>query len=827
MAEKERTPDKNQTEIRPRHFLMLLVAVLLTLAVFSHTAHDFTVIQGGSDEAVHNWIGEVGAYFACTMILLFGLAVYPFVLLLLLCSIRPFFPFGKRHKGRWIYLPLTLFGLTLILAAYPQAYSEAAARLGLGYAEAANANLSGGAIGQVLAAPEYNEIAPGFMRRYMGVVGTVLLASALTLGGLVAIYICDWWGLTLKAIETRKARRAAFNEQGVSTRERRAPLAAGAEDKPGTSFSDKLSSLTDKASEAAAILLKNRDKSDEPEIPATSPTQGEDPDELPFDVNPTPPTPAAKRNRVISEIPNREALKAAQKANAPSLSDYVLPPISMLAKGPDSGGESRETVERSSEILQATLDSFGIDGQVTGYVSGPRVTRYDISLAPGVKVEKVTAIANNIAMELEAKSVRILAPIPGRNAVGVEAPNSIAGSVFLRAMMESDAWKNSKAELPIILGKDVAGKQIILDLAKAPHLLIAGSTGSGKSVCMNTLIMSMLFKFRPDELKLIMVDPKVVELAIYTSLPHLITPVINDSQKVPLALRWAVNEMERRYRILAQVRCRNLATFNSRPPEKEPVIDDEGKVIPSKLPLLVIIIDELADLMMTEAKKDVETSIARIAQKGRAAGIHIVIATQRPDRNIITGVIKANLPTRIAFRVTSLIDSRVILDQKGAESLLGYGDMLFIPPGSAVLERIQGAYSSDDEIEKVVDFIAPQAEQMFEDVVVEGDEDSASGGYDDGDYDDDESSIYDAPDIAPVVKKYLTPDDSDLLRQALEITLLERQVSTSYLQRRLGIGYNKAATLVDELEARGIIGPPPPGGNKRQILVFDEIDDNL
>lgn len=825
MAEKEKTPEKNQTEIRPRHFLMLLGAVLLTLAIFSHSAHDFTVIQGGSDEAVHNWIGEVGAYSSCTMILLFGLAVYPFVLLLLLCAIRPFFPFGKRHNGRWLYLPLVLFGLTLLMAVYPQAYSETAARLGLGYAEAANANLSGGAIGQVLAAPEYNDVAPGFLRRYMGVVGTILLAAALTLGGIVAIYICDWWGLTLKAIEARKARKAALEEQGISSREKGAPMAEKAKDKPGTSISDKFNSITDKASEAAAILLKNRDKFDEPE-PPTPPAKDDDPDELPFDVNPTPHTPMTKKKRVISEIPNKEALKGAQKANAPSLSDYVLPPISMLAKGPDSGGESRETVERSSEILQATLDSFGIDGQVTGFVSGPRVTRYDISLAPGVKVEKVTAISNNIAMELEAKSVRILAPIPGRNAVGVEAPNSIAGSVFLRSMMENDTWKNSKAELPIVLGKDVAGKSIILDLAKAPHLLIAGSTGSGKSVCMNTLIMSMLFKFRPDELKLIMVDPKVVELAIYTSLPHLITPVINDSQKVPMALRWAVNEMERRYRILAQVRCRNLASFNSRPPDKETVLDDDGKVIPTKLPLLVIIIDELADLMMTEAKKDVETSIARIAQKGRAAGIHIVIATQRPDRNIITGVIKANLPTRIAFRVTSLIDSRVILDQKGAESLLGYGDMLFIPPGSAVLERIQGAYSSDDEIEKVVEFIAPQAEQMFEDVIAEEDEESP-GGYDDGGFDDEDASIYDAPDIAPVVKKYLNPDDSDLLRQALEITLLERQVSTSYLQRRLGIGYNKAATLVDQLESRGIIGPPPPGGNKRQILVFDEIDDNL
>ncbi len=815
MAQTEKTVEKNPNEIRPRHFLFLLGAILLVLAIFSHSAHDFNVIQGGTDEAVQNLIGQTGAYISCTMMLLFGLASYPFVIILLLCAIRPLIPVGKRHKGHWLYLPAILLGLSLLLAAYPQGYSDSVEQLGLGRAEAANANLSGGAIGQILVAPEFKDVHPGFLRKYLGMVGAVLLASAMTLGGLACLFLCDW----LSVIKYIMKRRSERNEKARETSPVRGVKEIPAET---PSVREKLGVINSKAAEAAEILRNNRKQAPPPPVeePARTPEPEEDVDELPFDI-PKPKQPVKPKS--LDHIPNKEAVREAQRANAPSMSEYVLPPISMLAQGPDGGGESLEAVERSCEILQATLDSFGIDGKVTGYVSGPRVTRYDISLAPGIKVEKVTSISNNIAMELEAKSVRILAPIPGRNAVGVEAPNSIAGSVFLRGMMESENWKKSKAELPIVLGKDVSGKEIILDLAKAPHLLIAGSTGSGKSVCMNTLIMSMLFKFRPDELKVIMVDPKVVELAVYTSLPHLITPVINDSQKVPLALRWAVNEMENRYRMLAKVRSRNLSTFNSRPPDKEPVLDDDGKVIPPKLPLLVIIIDELADLMMTEAKKDVETSIARIAQKGRAAGIHIVIATQRPDRNIITGVIKANLPTRIAFRVTSNIDSRVILDQGGAESLLGYGDMLFIPPGSAVLERIQGAYSSDDEIEKVVDFISPQAPQMFEDVVSEEPEEQPEDIYEyDDDYD--EASIYDAPDINPIVKKYLLPDDTDLLRQALEITLLDRKVSTSYLQRRLGIGYNKAASLVDQLEERGIIGPPPPGGNKRDILVFDEID---
>ena len=358
-----------------------------------------------------------------------------------------------------------------------------------------------------------------------------------------------------------------------------------------------------------------------------------------------------------------------------------------------------------------------------------------------------------------------------------------------------------------------------LDLAKAPHLLIAGATGSGKSVCMNSLIMSLLFKFSPDDIRLIMVDPKVVEMEMYSTLPHLITPVVNDPHKVPTALRWAVNEMENRYRILAKAKVKNLAGYNSRHIGPEPVLDKDGKPIPEKMPILLVIIDELADIMMTDSKAEVETSIARIAQKGRAAGVHIVIATQRPSTNIITGVIKANLPTRIAFRVGSIVDSRVILDQKGAETLLGRGDMLLVPPGSAVLERIQGAWVDDSDIAKIVDFVSGQAEQEFNNKIL------SEETQDEEENDDTaEASIYDVPDVAPIIKKYLLPGDDQLLAQALEVVLMEQKVSTSYLQRRLKIGYNRAAELIEILEERNIVGPPGPGGSKREILVFDEID---
>jgi len=425
-------------------------------------------------------------------------------------------------------------------------------------------------------------------------------------------------------------------------------------------------------------------------------------------------------------------------------------------------------------------------------------------------------------MALSATSIRVLAPIPGRPVVGVEVSNTRPEAVFMRSVMESDEWKLGKAEIPLALGKNVSGKPVILDLAKAPHMLVAGATGTGKSVCSNSLIMSMLFRFRPDELRLIMVDPKIVEFDAYKKLPHLLTPIINDSSKVPIALRWAANEMDRRYHVLAKVGVKKLSEFNSRPIPAEPEFDNDGKVIPAKMPLLVIILDELADLMMTEAKKDVETNITRIAQKGRAAGIHIIVATQRPSTNIITGVIKANLPTRLCFQVRSLVDSRVVLDTPGAEKLLGMGDMLVMTSSSMEIERVQGAWVKDDDIKKVVQFISDQAPQRFDDNVLVSDECGADGEEIDEEYEAIDND--DRADIAPLIKKYMRPDDDDTFRRALEVVILDRKASTSYLQRRLKIGYNRAAEIVDQMEERGIVGPPSGSGNKRDILVFDGID---
>ena len=784
-----------------RYAMLIMVVVLWLFALFSHDMRDFSIINGGSDELVHNWIGNVGAYSVCTMLYFFGVALYPLSFFYIICLFRPLIKIPVRRKHYLLSLTLFTLGILMLFAISPVTFVEKTAELGIGSADAPYSALSGGVIGQFLAAPPAppeTHIAAGIVRRLLSTTGTLIVALGLTLCGAVAIWLADWQMVLTHLLAAR----------------------------------------SDSKDADAAEVAKSSKKRNKP-VPVAEPESVAEPEVVPvpikptitkFDPEPEPEPEPEERGTVVAPPGSRSKPLAGEtldkvavvRGDTPHINrntdEYVIPPITMLTRGKDESTESTQAVERASQILQNTLSSFNVDGQVTNIISGPRVTRYEISLAAGVKVEKVANIGNNIAMELEAKSIRILAPIPGRNAVGVEAPNAKASSVFLRNVMESPEWKNSSADIPIVLGKNVAGTPVILDLGKAPHLLIAGATGSGKSVCMNTLIMSLLFKFRPDELKLIMVDPKVVEFETYTTLPQLITPVVNDPQKVPLALRWAVNEMENRYKMLAKAKTRNLKAFNSRSIPNEPLIGDDGKPIPDKLPILIVIIDELADVMMTDAKSDVETSIARIAQKGRAAGIHVVIATQRPSTNIITGVIKANLPTRIAFRVGSIVDSRVILDQKGAEALLGSGDMLFMPPGGGVLERIQGAFVEDKDIEKVVDLVSSQCEQQFNNSVITDESEEAAA------ENDDDNSIFNSPDIAPVVKKYLEPGDNELIKKALEIALLERKVSTSYLQRRLKIGYNRAAEIVDIFEERGIVSAPLPGGSKREILVFDEID---
>ena len=498
--------------------------------------------------------------------------------------------------------------------------------------------------------------------------------------------------------------------------------------------------------------------------------------------------------------------------------EYQLPnPMLLDRHGDKLNQEDKDYIQHLTDKLEETLNSFHVGAIVTDITIGPRVTQFEIELDSGVKVEKITKIQHDIAMALEAQSIRIQAPIPGKNAVGIEVPNKKPNTVYLRPLLESKVWINSKATIPILLGRDITGKVAMFDLAKAPHLLIAGSIGSGKNVCLNTLIMSLLFRFSPDDLKLIMVDPKVVELEMYQPLPHLVAPIVNDPVKAALALRWGMNEMDRRYMVLTKVKSKNLAAFNSRPPDPHPVLDDYGNIVPPKLPVLIIIINELSDLMMSDAKDDVEMDICRIAHKGRAVGIHLVVMTSALRKNVITGLIKASIPTKIAFRVSDGMDSRIILDSVGAEKLLGNGDMLFNPPGTVVLERIQGAYISDPEIAKVIDEVSAQRAQSFDDGIFSGDD--VSDGLDDANNDDAADDTENAEIIRAFADKYLQPDDPIILERALEIIINAQTVSTSYLQRKLGIGYNKAAEIIDKLEERHIISAPLPDSPKRTILI--------
>src|SRR3954464_13799837 len=530
-------------------------------------------------------------------------------------------------------------------------------------------------------------------------------------------------------------------------------------------------------------------------------------------------SPASRRRPSLAELrASEEKPKAAPSptnANS-SWEDYILPGIDLLE---EHSLEARTATDPSElqevqKVLIETLGQFGIAVAPGDITKGPTITRYEVYPAKGVRVDKIVSLERDLARATRAERINILAPIPGKDTVGIELANSRKVTVTLRELLQSSDWEESKtkSKLPLALGKDVYGKSIIADLAQMPHLLVAGTTGSGKSVCINALIASMLFRFTPKELRFIMIDPKVVELQHYTALPHLAFPVVTDPRKVLLALRWVIDEMEKRYKVFAQAGVRNVTSFNARPPKKtQKELDLEGApnesaesgpmkvpredelVIPDKIPYIVVIIDELADLMQT-APADVEGAIARITQMARAAGIHIVVATQTPRADVITGVIKANIPSRIAFQVASKIDSRVILDENGADRLLGQGDMLYLPPSTSRLIRAQGVLVTDDEIQRLVEFVAAQAKPSFDTAMHEKLESSAS------------------------LQEDVTEEDEELVEKCLEIIRQEKRASTSLLQRRLRLGYTRAARIVDILEQRGILGPGE-GAKPREILV--------
>lgn len=472
--------------------------------------------------------------------------------------------------------------------------------------------------------------------------------------------------------------------------------------------------------------------------------------------------------------------------------NYVFPPIELLNTLEQSETTSNKEIIRNGEIIEETMDVFGIDSKIIAINKGPVITCYELEPAPGVKLSKIVALNDNLSMALASPEIRIEAPIPGKAAVGIEVPNKIKDPVSVREMIESDEFKGKKTDIPLTLGKDVSGEIIIAEIDKMPHLLIAGATGSGKSVCINSIITSIIYKSSPDDVKLMLIDPKVVELSVYNGIPHLLIPVVTDPKKASLALSWAVGEMEKRYKAFAENSVRDLKSFNIKM-EKQGNIDE-------KMPKIVIVVDELADLMMVCAS-EVEDYIARLAQMARAAGIYLIIATQRPSVDVITGTIKANIPSRIAFAVSSAIDSRTILDMAGAEKLLGKGDMLFYPGYNPKPIRVQGAFISDEEVENVVQFVKMNTHQVTEQELSE-------------------KIIKEIEEK----KNNIANDLDPLFGDALNYVVEDEQASISFLQRKLKIGYSRAARIVDQMEELGVLGPHEGSKPRKIIMSKEEID---
>ncbi len=496
------------------------------------------------------------------------------------------------------------------------------------------------------------------------------------------------------------------------------------------------------------------------------------------------------------------AAPASEPVSQPPARPYQIPSIDFLQNGVSRAEDPAvdQEMKEKAGILVETLKSFGVTVRITGIFRGPSVTRYEIQPAAGIKVSKITGLADDIALSLAAQGVRIEAPIPGKPAIGIEVPNSHKDTVSLREILESDSFRSSRSKLAFAVGRDIAGNAVVGDIARLPHMIIAGATGSGKSVCTNSIIMSILYHATPEEVKLILIDPKIVEFTVYEGIPHLLIPVVTDPKKAAGALNWAVQEMQRRYNLFAENSVRDLGDYNAAAAQPGSGLEP--------MPQIVVIIDELADLMMTTSK-EVEDSICRLAQKARAAGMHLIIATQRPTTDIITGLIKANIPSRIALSVMSQVDSRTILDTGGAEKLLGHGDMLYLPNGKIKPVRVQGCFTSTKEIEKVVDFIKSQTQSEYSDEIMEQVEQSIP------------VTKAEAKELQKAAGEPEPGSDEDVLERAIEVVVEAGQASTSSLQRRLKLGYARAARMMDELEQMGVIGPYE-GAKPRKVLMTKE-----
>ncbi len=749
--------------------LLLAAAVFLALALASYTQTDPSPSTAADPAAVKNWMGAAGAWAADRVLLIFGL---PGVLLLPLLYVSSRKLWRDVENGDapettawWMPTALLLIAMSLIATVLALVFDGPGGTL-----PAQSGGLAGllgaGAIQAVAA--RFGEAAQGWV-----ILGLALASLVVGVGLLTRIFAIDW-----RVLMSLPEFLGGGSLAGLM---RRLPL-PGRERVPALAFAGSAEDDEDAPAPRPRRPAKGADTLPEPEDRPRRAPQIADPS--------TPPRPAA----------------AARSAQRDMFAPFNLPSLDLLAEPPVDKGPKldKPALERNARLLENVLDDFNVKGEITAVRTGPVVTMYELEPAPGIKASRVVGLAEDIARNMSAISARV-SPIPGRTVMGIELPNQDRQTVMLKELAACAAFAEAKGNLPIILGKDIAGEPVIADLAAMPHLLVAGTTGSGKSVGLNVILLSLLYRFTPAELRLILIDPKVLELKTYDDIPHLLSPVVTEPAKSVRALKWAVEEMERRYRMMSAISSRNINSFNEKvsaaiakgkplgrrvqtgfDPETGEQLFEEEQLDYQPLPQIVLIVDELADLMVTVGK-EIEVLIQRLSQKSRAAGIHLIMATQRPSVDVITGVIKANLPTRISFKVTSRIDSRTILGEQGAEQLLGKGDMLY-KPNTGAMVRVHGPFVSDEEVEAVADHWRAQGAPTYVDAVTEEPEEGFGFGF------EDDLTASDNPEE----RKY---------RQACQIVFENQKASGSWLQRQMGVGYNTAAKWIERMEEDGFVGP--------------------
>ena len=727
-----------------------LIAVMTLISLWTYTPHDIPFEVSLPNSPIQNWCGPTGAYLAWFLLLLFGRTAYILVPLFLFWALSRFS--GKKGQALWLKILSSAFFVTSACAIF--------ALLG-----------------------QSNDT---LRFQFGGIIGFFVSIFLSHLFGRMAMFVA----LSFFILSVTLATELLLLQMTVGIFERLKKLS-------GPALAKKTSKPAGREVPVAPAVLS---KTAPPKIKIAPPPA-------------EPPKPAAPASKLQIKLPpakTEEPKKQSPASKAPvsliqvpenaSASHYQLPPYDLL-QSPVAvdQGTLKTDLEESSRILEDTLRDFGIDARVVEVEQGPTITRYELQPAAGVKVQKITSLENDIALAMRAASVRIVAPIPGKSRVGIEVPNIATTTVYLKEVLTSPEFQKERSKIAIAIGKDTAGAPLVCNLADMPHLLIAGATNTGKSVCINSILMSLLFRSTPEEVKFLIIDPKMVELHFYNDLPHLICPVITDKSKTAGALAWLIAEMERRYRTLSKVGAKNILGFNEKVENKQItsqtlVHGDSGHedepIIVKKMPYIVLVIDELADLMLASAQ-EVETGITRLAQLARAVGIHMILATQRPSVDIITGVIKANFPARIAFQVASKVDSRTILDENGADKLLGRGDLLMMDPRKSKVSRAQGAWVQDSEIEKVTNFIRSQKQPIHHEQVIQAaDKKQAFGDF----------------------------KRDEVYEEAKRVVLESGQASVSMVQRRLGLGYTRAARLMDMMEEDGVVGPYR-GAKPREILV--------